>query len=86
MVFMHRPRSPSLAVHSGTSCSDTGKGVTPRTAQKWTKSFLGVVYMCLVWELSPQQRYPAAWGGRLPLVCQVSGALFAISTADLGRG
>jgi len=48
MVFIHRPRSPSLAVHSASSCSDAGKGVTPRTAQEWTKSFLSVVYVCRV--------------------------------------
>jgi len=45
MVFVRRPRSPSLVVHSASSCSDAGQGVTPRTAQKWTKSFLGVVYV-----------------------------------------
>ena len=45
MIFVRRPRSPSLAVHSASSCSDGGKGVTPRTAQKWRKSFLGVVYV-----------------------------------------
>jgi len=48
MGFVRRPRSPSLAVHSASSCSDAGKGVTPHTAQKWTKSFLGVVYVCRV--------------------------------------
>jgi hypothetical protein len=65
MVFFRRPHSPSLAVHSDSSFSDAGKGVTPRTAQMWRKSFLGVVDVHCVWELSPHQRYGAAWGGRL---------------------
>jgi len=64
MVFVCRPRLPSLEVHSESSCSDAGKGVIPRTAQKWTKSFLVVVYVRRVWELSPHQRYCVAWGGR----------------------
>jgi len=45
MVFVRRPRSPNLAVHSASSCLAAGKGVTTRTAQKWTKPFLGVVYI-----------------------------------------
>jgi len=87
MVFMRRQRSPSLAVHSTSSCSNAGKGVTSCTAQKWTKSFLGVVFVSRVWELSPHQRYRAAWGGRLQSSYQVSGASFVIvSTVNLGRG
>jgi len=86
MVFMRRPRLPSLALHSASRCSDAGKGATSCTAQKWMKSFLGVVYVHWVWELSPHQRYCAAWGGRLQSLYQVSGASFAISTVDLGRG
>jgi len=87
MVFVRRPCSPSLEVHSESSCPDARKGVTPRTAQKWTKSFLSLVYGCHVWELSPHQRYRAAWGGRLQSSYQVSGASFAIvSNVHLGRG
>jgi len=48
MVIVRRPRSQSVAVHSVSSCSDAGKGVTPRTVQKWTKSFLWVVYVSRV--------------------------------------
>jgi hypothetical protein len=43
MVFVRRPRPPGLGVHSASSCSDAGKGLNPRTAQMWMKSFLGVV-------------------------------------------
>jgi len=43
MVFVRRPHTPSLAVHSASSCSVAGKGVTPRTPQNWTKSLFGVV-------------------------------------------
>jgi len=87
MVFVTRPHSPSWAVHSESSCSDAGKGVTPCTALKWMKSLLGVVYLHWVWEVSPQQRYFAAWGGRLQSSYEVPGASFAIvSTLNLGRG
>jgi hypothetical protein len=86
MVFVRRPCSPSVVVQSASSCSDAGKGVTPGTAPKWTKSFLGVVYVRRVCELSPYQRYRAAWGGKLQSSYQVSGESFAIvSTVNLGR-
>jgi len=87
MVFVRRPGSASVAVHSASSISDTWKGVTPRTAQKWTKLFHGVVYVRRVRELSPHQRYRAAGEGRLQSSYQVSRASFAIvSTVNLGRG
>jgi len=85
MVCVCRLPSPTFAVHIASSCSDAGKGVSPRTAQKWAKSFHGVVYVHRVRELSPHERYPVAWGGRLQSSYQVSGASFAIvSEVNLG--
>jgi len=70
MVFVHRPHRLSFPVYSASSCSDTGTGVTPCSVQKWTKSILGVGCIHLLWELSPQQRYRAAWGGEVVILVQ----------------
>jgi len=52
-----------LGGHCESNCSDSGNGIIPHTAQKWSKSFLRVVHVCRAWELSPHQGYCAAWGG-----------------------
>jgi len=58
MVFVCRPRSPSLAVHSGSSCSDAGKGMTPRTA--------------LVLATVPDRHFVSGSGSK-PNRCQIGG-------------
>jgi hypothetical protein len=61
--------------------------MTSHTVQKWTKWFLGVVYVHLVWELGAYDRYRTAWGGRLQSLYQVSGESFVIvSNVNLVRG
>ena len=59
------------------SCSNAGKGVIPHTAQKWTKSFLGVVYVHRVWELSPH-KISCGLGGEVAIFVPSVGTLFAI--------
>jgi len=84
MVFVRRPHLPSLEVHSESSCSDAGKGVIPCTAQKWTKSFLGVVYVRRGWELSPHQRYRVAWGGGCSVLTRCLECHLILQAVDSG--